>query len=41
MSFVLNLQVQDVRQEAEGPEEMSLSFLSPFTCFSTTSVAIC
>ncbi|MEV4567368.1 hypothetical protein AB0K12_26685 [Nonomuraea sp. NPDC049419] len=43
MSFVLDLQVKSVSEgkAADGPEPQSLSFFSPVTCFSTTSVVLC
>ncbi|MFI6393145.1 hypothetical protein ACIBHY_39495 [Nonomuraea sp. NPDC050547] len=41
MSFVLNLQTKNVREAHDGVEPASLSFLSPVTCFSTTSIAVC
>ncbi|MEV7801699.1 SapB/AmfS family lanthipeptide [Microbispora sp. NPDC088329] len=40
MSFVLDLQVKSVHEETnKGPA--SLSFLSPVSCWSTTSVVLC
>ncbi|WP_269321516.1 MULTISPECIES: hypothetical protein [Herbidospora] len=42
MSYVLNLQATKVAAEAPGDGADSwLSFLSPVTCFSTTSLALC
>ncbi|MFC5816104.1 hypothetical protein [Nonomuraea harbinensis] len=43
MSFVLDLQVKDVREDHEGDpaQPFTLSLLSPVTCYSTTSIAIC
>lgn len=43
MSFVLNLQVKTVREDhGDGPAEpFTLSLLSPVTCYSTTSIALC
>ncbi|MEU6717420.1 SapB/AmfS family lanthipeptide [Nonomuraea sp. NPDC046802] len=44
MSFVLNLQVKDVREDHGGGdpgEPFTLSLLSPVSCYSTTSIALC
>lgn len=42
MSFVLNLQATDVADDRPDNSPNSwLSLLSPVTCFSTTSIALC
>lgn len=43
MSFVLNLQVKDVRDDHGGDpaQPFTLSLLSPVTCYSSTSIALC